>query len=445
MKVKKKSLLTAIVILSVLLVGIGTAFAVTGVEDAVPGTDIVIPMICEGNQPNDGSGNPVGDVVFGSLDTIWAIAETSGPSCVLDASVCTPYDLTGAPKTNVPGVAVADVSVYDKTSILRLDLSECWSAHDVISSDCQIMINGMNEQDRDAMEVTINGVTYFAGYVIYTQLAACNTYYPDLGSPSTLPSNALISWVYLNDISKGFVTGFNGISMENGVGPELEEICENSASCAGLTIGVTASDVFPRYFIMNDDPDTFNWWIFLLGRNEYAIEGDFGLVPANNMHRTLQCYFCDENENCKSNNIPIPYELNILRVASYIPGSVYLSSTYPKAGFAYCSILETGAFTGHAISTITGTLSFDDGATLIDPDPYAETYSLFGWAYQRAYPAGQKLAVVHTIHRDYCDDEELPNPPYVGDARELPNRFDITTGTAKSCSITGYNPNEVAP
>ena len=39
-----------------------------------------------------------------------------------------------------------------------------------------------------------------------------------------------------------------------------------------------------------------------------------------------------------------------------------------------------------------------------------ETYSLFGWSYQKAVPqgagAGDKLAVVHPIHRLYCDGDE---------------------------------------
>ena len=177
-------------------------------------------------------------------------------------------------------------------------------------------------------------------------------------------TNTLVGWVYITDVANGFVTGFNAISQEGGTGPELEEFCFDG-SCDGEYIGVTASNVYPRYYIMNSDDDTATWWMFLLGRNEYAIEYTLGAVPENNIHRTLGCYFCDENELCRSNGVPIPYEFNVIDVATRIPGSVWPSS-WPisdpngKRGFAYCTIDEVGSFSGQGSNTIiSGTVSFD--------------------------------------------------------------------------------------
>lgn len=418
---KMRNLLAIVVMLSIFLFGIGTALAITGVEDAVPGQDVIIPIICEGNQPNVGgvpSGDPVGDPVFGSLNTIWAIAEKMASTCTMDQSVCTPKNLDGTPKLQVPGAIAAEVFVMDRFSRVRLDTNECWSKRDVISSDCQTLLGLMTSTDRDAMELTISGKTYFVGYVQYKQSANC-------ALDVLEGANALLPWIYLNDITKGFASGMNGISMENGTGPELEELCLDG-SCDGNFIGVTARSVYPRYFILNDNADSFNWWIFLLGRNEYAVEGTTGLVPSNNIHRQLTCVFCDENEKCFSNNIPIPNELNIIDVKQYIPGGVYASGTYPKAGFALCDVDEVGYFTGDPTQTvIAGTLSFDSVDTPGNTLP--ETYSLFGYSYQRAVPTSvsANIAAIHTIHRVYCAD--------AGDAWELPERFE--TGTVDQCSM----------
>lgn len=452
---KKRNLFAVVAMFSIFLFGIGAAYAITGVDDAVPGQDIVIPIICEGFQPNDPGGNPVGEPVFGTMNTVWAIAETTMSACVLDASVCTPKDMAGVLKTTVPGVAKASVYVYDRLSERKLDLTECWSRRDVISNQCKDMILGMPPADRDAMEVTINNVKYFVGYVEYRQSTACNPAFPvdQIPSGSAYVENTLVAWVYLNDAPKGFLTGFNGFSIENGIGPNgLTETCLDG-SCSGNDIGITARSIFPRYYILNSDMDSYTWWILLLGRNDYQQEYLLGLVPENNIRRELTCYFCDENENCQSNEIPLPHELNIINVAGFIPGSVWpsgwpIADPAGKRGFAYCTIDESGAFTGQLANTvINGTLSFDgvDGAA----NSLAETYSLFGLSYQRAFPTGgdvnQKLAVVHPIHRLYCGDIPLV-APFTGDASELPDRFDDAgNNTVAQCSITGPVLLPVAP
>jgi hypothetical protein len=437
-KVKKRNLFAVVAMFSIFLFGVGAAYAVTGVEDAVPGANIVIPILCEGYQPNNAAGTPVGDPVFGSLNNVWAIAEVGDPDCVMDDSVCVPLDMDGNEKNNEPGVTTAAVLVYDRLSIERLDQRVCWSRHDVISNQCTDLIMAMDQTARDAMEVTINGVIYFAGYVEYLQDDNCE-------SNNSPDNNTLVGWVYLNDVVKGFVTGFNALSIENGLGPELEELC-SAGTCINEFIGVTASNIYPRYYVLNSDADTLTWWIFLLGRNEYSIEYALGAIAENNIHRSLGCFFCDENEKCSSNKIDIPYELNIINVAEKIPGSVWpsgwpISDPAGKRGFAYCTIDEQGSFSGApAITTISGTLSFDGVDVAADTEP--ETYSLFGWSYQRAVPQGagatDKLAVMHTIHRTYCEGDEL-------DALELPSRFN--DGTVAPCTLsTPVNfPAPVAP
>ncbi|OGW37417.1 MAG: hypothetical protein A2Y97_01785 [Nitrospirae bacterium RBG_13_39_12] len=419
---KKRNLFLVVAMFSIFLFGIGAAYAVTGVGDDVPGQDVVIPIICEGSQPNAPAPpfDPIGLPHFGTLTTIWAIAETSGPSCVSDDSVCTPR----SPSNSGVGVIRTGVVVLDKNSILRLDTTECWSKYDVVSDSCQNLVNQMAGVDRDAMEVMIGGVSYFVGYVVYGQQANC------IQGTSPEEANMLVPWVYLMDTASGFASGFNGVSLENGGGPQLEEMCADG-SCDGSFIGVTAAEIYPRYFILNSDPETFNWWILLLGRNAY-----FPCDPITGYGRYLSCYVCNEAEVCASRNICIPDELNIINVgAGAIPGGLFGITVagvpipnFPKAGFAHCFIDEAGLIAGQLTpSVIHGTLSFDG----TDSDAYAETYSLFGWAYQRAIPESlgdARLSAVHPIHRLYCDGDD-------GDAVELPNRFD--EGTVAPCTRTG--------
>lgn len=428
---KIRNLLAVVAMISVLIFGIGTAYAVTGVADDVPGQDIVFPIICEGSQ------NPVrnGAPIFGTLNTIWAIADKdqSGVECSPSDSVCDPHP--GSKHTI--GVVDADVFVKTVRSEQVLDGSECWSLLDVISDNCQDLVNQVSWSDQAKLVQNIGGIDYFVGYVIYSQRDTC-------GETST--TNRFLSWVYLNDISKGFSAGFNGVSMEDGTIPDA-----NAGLAEDSDIGITAHTMFPRYFILNGSAETWNWWIFLLGRNEYQ----FGPNHQNEFDRELNCFWCDEQEHCLSKNVAIPDELNIIDVAGELPGGIFAPGTFPKAGFATCDISETGFLPGNSVQTaITGTLSFtddNDGTTETDP----EAYTILGWSYQRALPVSnnQKLSVVHPVHRTYCArgsggihqprgtcDGDHNDQSYPEGVDDLPYRFSTCEPNVDFCSLTGPIP-----
>lgn|GEM_PF-1712517 len=424
---KIRNLLAVVAMFSLFLFGIGTAHAITGVADDVPGFDIVMPIICEATL--DGAGAIVrdgnDDPVFGGMNTIWAIADAGGSCneiCTLAESVCTPADHT-------IGVVSTNVFVYDKTSVVRLDTDECWSKKDVIANDCQTLIKQMANSDQEQMLQKIGGRDYFVGYVLYSQADACDDCF----------DNRFVSWVYLQDVVRGFSAGFNAVSGEWGFGPGLTEDFE---------VGITAHTVFPRYFILNNDAETFNWWIFLLGRNQAS----FG--PQANLTRKLACFWCDEFENCTSKDLNIPNELNIINVANELP-ALAGNVGFPKRGFAFCDIVERGFLPGQATETvITGTMSFtsdNEGTECTDP----ETYSLLGWSYQRAIPVSspQKISVIHPIHRTYCARGSGgdcppwgacgsfdPNQSYPAGTDSLPPRFSECEGNNQFCSMTGPVP-----
>lgn len=303
---KIRNLLTVVAMLSVFLFSVGTAQAVLGVADDVPGTDNVIPIICEEN---------------GTLNTSWAIGEVLGLG------------------------AGADVFVFNRRSELVLDTRETWTGFDIQSNDCQSLVALMSTAQKTQMRLAIGGVNYFVGYVLYF---------------NDVVTDQLVPWVYLTDLPSGFASGFNGFAAEGGV--DLVAVAPPAVFHTDLleaaTVPVTASALFPRFFILNANTDTFNWWIILAGQNVAT--------------RALNGAICNEEEDCISLIIPIPDEVNIIVVANVIPAALF--TTFPHAGMGVFAV-----------------------------DPAAVTYSIFGWAYQRQQSANVQASwdVVHPMHRQY--------------------------------------------
>lgn len=335
--------------LSVLLFGIGTAYAIYGVQDDVPGQDVLIPMICGAQSSN-------------FLNTLWAIFETKGGAKFPDSDV------------TVRG----HYFVHNVLSVQKADKPVSWTPHDVVVNDCKTVIAAMDPTNRSDMLVEIDGIVYFAGYIRYVQEAAADS----------TPTNRFVTVAYMLDAPNGFAAGFNPPSIEDGLGPELGESSDAFA--------VSASDLYPRYNIVNNMDGTFNWWIILLGRNEL----NNGFI---HMIRTLECNFCNEDELCASNHIPIPNELNIINVAHFLPS---LHTKFPLSGFAYCTIQEVGDFPTLPIThvVLNGTVSPPD----LFPVSVSNYYSLYAWSYQRA--TSESLTVtanwdsMNPFHRTYCLD-----------------------------------------
>lgn len=301
---KIRSLLTLVAMLSVLLFGIGTAHAVLGVNDDVPGTDVAFPFLCEKG---------------GTFNTLWAV-------------------------TNLGPVAnSADLLVFDVNSNPIFDSLVEWTAQDVLPGDCQSLVAGMSPVQQAALEVTVLGTTFYAGYLTMV-------------TPN-VDFNVMITNIYLVDILKGFAAGFNGFDAEGFVTADL---CEFD-TVGAVPACVTASAFFPRYAIFNNDPNTYNRWIIWAGQNDAG--------------RLLDGVICNEDEDCISLTIPIPDELNIIDVGSHVPAGLF--TAFPHNGF--------GLFFIDYVDSVYG------------------TYSLFGWSYQRDAVSASLpgLAVVHPMHRLY--------------------------------------------
>lgn len=323
-----KKFLVLAAMLSVILFGFGTSHAVIGVADDVPGTDTVIPFICE-----DG----------GTLNTLWSVG-----------------DVSGAPNTVLPSfrfAIVADLLAFTRRSVEEYDEVVEWTVNnpDVLVDDCQSLISRMAPAQQALFKhsvITKTGVskTFYIGYLVY--------FAPDVDDDRFIP------WVYLVDLPKGFAAGFNGYAAEQQV--VLAGLLEDGDPIA-------AAALFPRYLVLNNNAETWNWWIILKGANGTSVA-----APADS-HR-LSGIICNEEEVCSSLNIPLPDELNVISVEQHVPNALH-GGVYPKAGFGLFVTQDAGA-----------AASFSDFTTL-------------GWSYQRAQ--GSTVAgtwsVVHPMHRFYGD------------------------------------------
>ena len=338
-----KKILFLVAMLRIMLFSVESAYAVFGVNDDVPGTDTVFPIICEKG---------------GTLDTSWAIADTVGGN-YFDANV-------GVAGEFVSGIsAKASVYVLDRRSEIVYDTREQWTPFDVISEHCQGIITDMSDDQRAAMEVTIDGKVYYAGYIIYKNDWAGN-------DAAHSGADRFVNWVYLTDLPKGFASGFNGFSAE--ISLDLVNLSEDG-------IPVTAEALYPRVLVYNDNPDTWNWWIILKGANATP-----PIFPVAGVHR-LEGVIYNEEECGVSRNILIPDELNIIDVGPLLSGKCFPAGVYPQAGF--------GVFSAVALNSA----------------PPFYTFSTFGWSYQRVQSNSVQASwdVMHPMHRRPLLDAHTDN------------------------------------
>ncbi|MFA6053915.1 MAG: hypothetical protein WC769_00930 [Thermodesulfovibrionales bacterium] len=360
---KIRSLLTIVAMLSMLLCGIGTAHAVLGVADDVPANAVVIPIMC-GVDASHG------------LNTAFALAHAGFDSDKECSTLVEPIITT--PDGNA--VIVAHASVRNSCSKEVLTFNKPLTCHDVESLNCKDIIDSMSPTQKDQMRISVEGQDWYAGYVIFTN--------------TETSGNDLVSWAYLEDLNLGFVSGLNGIGLEDGAGARMEE----DAGAAPIT----AHDFMPRYFLLNDKAQTWNWWIIMAGRNQIGkVTCDVEYVNCSGalFSRKLTGIICNEQEVCPDFEIGIPRELNIIDVGQHLP---VIHTGFPKGGFAQLGIVESGDI-GGVSHIITGTT--DVTVCTLTTGQY---YSIFGWAYQREAADTSELSwdVIHPMHRDYCSVPE---------------------------------------
>ncbi len=369
---KIRSLLTVVAMLSVLLFGIGTAHAVLGVDDNVPGQDIAFPIICSAPTPY-----PAGATA--GVDTAWAIADVAGTGSLFNVGGVVNYTsalhiVVHEPKNSSQ---VKDLQIYFTPFELQTDL-------------CSHIISLVDVAARPKLVQNLcdsggNCQNYYVAYLTFTQNQGT------FGGSAV--SDRFVSWVVFDDLNNGYASGFDGLSLELGAGPELEE--------NGGNVAIAARHIYPRYVIQNDPalkPQGHDWWILLFGRADITTK--FGTTDANwSGNRNLQCFFYDEDEHVASNTVPIPNELNVVDVDPWVTG---LFAGYPHNGFAVCDIQEDGSHTGTGLHN-RGT--YDNPSLVSNLLPLSTGYYTFvGWSHAKVQGTSVLATwdVIWPIHRTYC-------------------------------------------
>jgi hypothetical protein len=283
--------------------------------------------------------------------------------------------------TNVDTYVSAIVSNF--RSRFEYDYSVHLSPYDMSRETCRGIVNAIfPTSGQSDMIQTIGGKQYYVGYIEYDG---------DVADPAS--SAQLIGWAEIETLSTLIAggspkklqiweklytdTGFNGV-------PDFYEDV-NAATAITGTVGNgiswiinTNQTLMPRYRIANSDPDTYNWWIIMT-------PSDALTTPYSSCTRRLECFMCDENENCLSENIPLPNQVNIINVADWVPAALFPAATYPKSGFARCEVTMEG---------------FSSTSTGSNPCGNAGNEQYLGWSYQHTLGSfNLETALILPMHR----------------------------------------------
>lgn len=237
----------------------------------------------------------------------------------------------------------------------------------------------MSVSNMQMLLTTIGGKDYFVGYLMVSKHS------PDDGVDN------LIGWVTLYDANQS--SGNTGYAAANFKPYQAEGGADPDTFAEALGDGPIYADLYYlRFYILNSNPETYNWWIVLKGAN--SCDGK----PSSMCQSTtrLEGIICNEEEFCVSVAIPVPDRLNIINVNNYIPPPLYPSG-YPKKGFGYLDLVEKGLFCG------TSCFQFEN-----------DNFTAFMWSYQRQqrllkipYPVDPKKLDKFDIKYGIITDNEL--------------------------------------
>jgi len=330
----RKCYAVMLMVLSVFLIT-GSAFAVVGIPDNVPGEDVVIPMICSKD---------------GDLNTLWAIANTSN---------------VGSESSKVE----VRVKVYDwKESKHVFDTTVGFTKHDIEAWDCKDLIAKMSANQKKDLEYDLDNdgvVDSYVGEVVYD--------YEGPSLDSTAGTNVFIGWVYYVNLCEGFAAGLNAYSAENGVYAP-----PNSTERLGLGENedendLTASKLYPRFWIHNDKKETDTYWVFLA--DTCTLNGVQKVITLDGSSIGI----CNEDEVCVSMDFEIK-NLIFKSVKDEYP--TYLGTDYPRTGFAVLDVEDVDC-DGN------GDAGNNDALTIL------------GWSWQKARASTVEGTwdVIHPMHR----------------------------------------------
>jgi uncharacterized membrane protein len=303
--------------LAALMLCVVPAQALVGSPDDVPGQDAVVPFICDRS-------------LASGLNTLIVFEDVLGG-----------WDEDGA---STAFVGVYHYTVNTVASVTVHDANLTGSPQAVISTDAFTILTGSSSAAKTALEVTIAGGEYYAGYIYFNNItpAADTTnwnsaigqfFFVNLAIGKAASANIPMKEYALDsDTDEGAAALANVnylTAMTRNPGTTADDANTEAFSADALraAIGLQAGDanptaatrfyLFPRIFVA--DATSANWWLFWSSEND---------LPTST---TIHVNFYNTTETAISGNIPLDDELEIVDSSTYLPSGLW--TAYPYSGY----------------------------------------------------------------------------------------------------------------
>ncbi len=303
-----KKFFIALSVLAALMLGVAPAQAQVAMPDDVPGSDAIVPFVCATNLSELGTGlNTM--IIFTEISTVGAGVATT-------ATLHFEYDI----------MTVKSETVYDGT--------QKGTGGSITSLNAKALVAQVSDDLLPDLEITIDGVTYYAGYIYYddqnqTNNVLCEIMFVDLAKGMVGGSNVpMLEW---NDSISALLDVTAGAAQAN-MAPDASNIerfsADGLASAMALQNGdavaadqATLFGLYPRFHIAGaNDKD----WIIMWQSENANTTNNLGSVHID---------FYRDDEESASTNIKLPNELNVLNVYDIVPRSLWAAGTYPIDGW----------------------------------------------------------------------------------------------------------------
>jgi|SaaInl8_200m_RNA_FD_contig_81_417254_length_1548_multi_11_in_0_out_0_1 hypothetical protein len=349
-----KKFFIALSVLAALMIGVVPAQALIGMPDDQPGADAIVPFIISTDLTSGTGLNTL--VVFTDLQSLETGLTTPDRSIDFDWDVMT-----------VRSVTVADGRITG-------------TGHEVVSTDAKTLVAEVSVDNLPDLEVVIDGVTYYAGYLYFETNNLAGTIFQNNSTIGTFyyvnlaigqAASANIAMLEYNNNIYGSSTSQAQLNMTSG--RFVEEFSPNALASAmalqendGAAITATEAIRFGLYarFYIPSSGDA-NWLINYQCENAVVA----GPTRQNNLD-SIHINVYRKDEQVRSTTIEWPNEVNILNVEDQLPSTLFAS--FPKEGWFDFRWDEDGG-------------DFPDVSDIYDISLFAFVYQVANGTYNEAW------------------------------------------------------------
>ena len=307
-----KKILIALSVLAMVGFMAGPALAVLGTNDAVPGTDVLVPFFFV-------------EKASGLENTYVVITEVGGTATTLNGNM------------------------YTVSSVSNKDWVETLTGRECNPIDVKSIIDGLGATTKASYEITFNSLTYYAGYITLNQAGTPNGY------------DNLIAWAYQIDLENGRASAtpiptleyanWNPGSGDDSTNAVLRTIDGTAGTREALTPNALAyaQDRMARG-TGSDTPINANAFrlVTRFYMTETGAENFLFIYSSSNLSAGTNTHikYWTEAETEYSTTIPLTKELNVIDLAEYLDTAVTAGSIewrYPQTGYSSNDISNVAA------------------------------------------------------------------------------------------------------